>query len=63
MCILPAMAGGLISPKTAGLSMISPAAGVIAAMSNKGKKKGKPAPVAQSTTTPGVVGPAPNQGY
>lgn len=61
MCILPALAMGAAKGKPLGLGMISPAAGVVAAMSKKGKKKA--APIAQNVTTPGVVGPAPNMGY
>lgn len=63
MCLLPAMAAGLVKPKTAALGLISPAAAVVSAMS-KGKGKKKDAtPIASSNTTQGTLGPSPSMGY
>jgi hypothetical protein len=58
MCLLPALAAG-VKPKTAALGMLSPAAAVVSAMSNKKNRKADPA---QTTSTPGVIGPSPSYG-
>jgi hypothetical protein len=51
------MAAGLVKPKTAALGMLSPAAAVVSAMSNKKKRSTNPV---QSTTTGGTIGPSPS---
>jgi hypothetical protein len=64
--MLPAMAAGLIKPKTAALGLLSPAAAVVSAM-GKGKKKNQPIASATnaspSYTTQGTTGPSPSSGY
>lgn len=51
MCLLPAMAAGLVKPKTAALGMLSPAAAVMSAMG--GTKKSKPMVTGAPNSTQG----------
>lgn len=60
MCLLPAMAAGVVKPKTALLGMINPAAAVVSAMS--GKKKNSSPTGAQSAPAGDATGLASNYG-
>jgi hypothetical protein len=59
MCLLPAMATGLIKPKTAAMGMISPAL-MFGKMLGKDKSKKIDPKTPGVMTTTGVAGPSPS---